>query len=308
MRRRPHCGERSDRVNDRFWADSGARRYPGAPRCVVHERRISRLDCALALDSGLEVRFCRSDVRMTGPRSDPLGAISQLRGEARMKTLLLMGALFLTYSSIGAAEDTARPVRVAFVISENFTMIDFAGPWEVFADTSRPGTSAKGGPAYELYTVAASSMPVHSEGEASLVPKFTFETTPRPDLIIIGAQSDRSPQVIAWLRQQYGDGVTIASICVGADQLARTGLLDGHQATTHHDYIEAFRKRFPGVQWLEGRRFVESAPRLYTAGGLTSGIDLALYLVSERYGRSSAIKTAQLMEYRSDGWKATVAP
>ena len=225
-----------------------------------------------------------------------------------MKTFLLLAMLCATVSSAGAGEDTRRPLRVAFVLSEHFAMIDFAGPWEVFADTTLPATSEPGRPAYELYTVAASPTPVHSEGGALLVPQFTFQNAPPPDLIIIGAQSDHSPMLMSWLERNYKDGVTLASICLGADQLATAGLLDGRQATTHHDHVERFRRRFPSVRWLAGRRFVEVGPKLYTAGGLTSGIDLALHLVSDQYGRSAAIKTAQMMEYSSDAWKASAAP
>jgi len=221
-------------------------------------------------------------------------------------TLFMLLAAFGT--SVGSAENPQRPLRVAFVLSERFAMIDFAGPWEVFADTTLPGASAPERPAYELYTVSASATPVHSEGGALLMPKFTFANAPRPDLIFIGAQTDRSPALVAWLREEYADGVTLASVCTGADQLATTGLLDGRKATTHHDYIAAFRKRFPHVEWLKGRRFVRNGPRLYTAGGLTSGVDLALYLVSEHFGRPAAISTAALMEYSSDAWRASAAP
>jgi transcriptional regulator GlxA family with amidase domain len=226
-----------------------------------------------------------------------------------MKTSVMILILLAAFgTTVDAAENPQRPLRVAFVLSERFAMIDFAGPWEVFSDTTLPGTSAPERPAYDLYTVSSSAMPVHSEGGALLVPKFTLTNAPRPDLIIIGAQTDRSPSLLAWLRQEYADGVTLASICTGADQLATAGLLDGRKATTHHDYIAPFRKRFPRVEWLEGRRFVQNGARLYTAGGLTSGVDLALYLVSEHFGRPAAIKTAGLMEYLSDAWRASTTP
>src|SRR5262249_23271372 len=127
--------------------------------------------------------------------------------------------------------------------------------------TTLPGTAAPGLPAYELYAVAASTTAVHSAGGAVLAPQFTFENAPHPDLIIIPAQYDISPGLLAWLRKQSAEGVTLASVCLGARQLAMTGLLDGRQATTHHDSVERYRKLFPKVQWIEGRRFVQNGPK-----------------------------------------------
>jgi transcriptional regulator GlxA family with amidase domain len=88
------------------------------------------------------------------------------------------------------------------------------------------------------------------------------------------------------------------SVCTGAFKLASAGLLNGKKATTHHEYLDAFAKKFPDVQLERGSRFVQSSDVIYTAGGLTSGIDLALYIVEKLYGRETADRTAAYMEYQ----------
>jgi transcriptional regulator GlxA family with amidase domain len=88
------------------------------------------------------------------------------------------------------------------------------------------------------------------------------------------------------------------SVCTGAFKLADAGLLDGKQATTHHDFWDGFATKFPKVQLQRGSRFVQSDETIYTAGGLTSGIDLALHVVEKLYGREAADRTAAYMEYR----------
>jgi transcriptional regulator GlxA family with amidase domain len=193
-------------------------------------------------------------------------------------------------------------IRVAFVISDSFDLIDFAGPWEVFSD-ARPGSMSydQDGP-YELYTVSTANGAVTSEG-LRVVPQYTLDNAPRPDLIVIGAQLDNSEPLQAWLRSQHASQVTIMSVCTGARKLALAGLLDGKQATTHHDFLGDFSKAFPKVQWQASRRYVRSEERIYTAGGLTSGIDLALHMVAARFGTEAAQKTADYLEYRGDGWK-----
>jgi YHS domain-containing protein len=92
------------------------------------------------------------------------------------------------------------------------------------------------------------------------------------------------------------------SVCTGAFVLASTGLLDGHPATTHHDFYRAFERRFPKVSVQRGKRFVEG-PKLATAGGLTSGMDLALRVVERYFGSQTAERTAYYMEYQSEGWR-----
>ena len=108
-----------------------------------------------------------------------------------------------------------------------------------------------------------------------------------------------SPELHAWLRRVAPRVDVLMSVCTGAFQLAAAGLLDGLPATTHHDFWDSFASRHPRVLLRRGDRFVESSPRLATAGGLTSGIDLALRVVERYFGRDAAKRTAAYMEYRS---------
>ena len=71
--------------------------------------------------------------------------------------------------------------------------------------------------------------------------------------------------------------------------------------TTHHDFLDKFAKAFPDVAVKRGVRFVEGE-KISTAGGLSSGIDLALRVVDRYFGRDVARSTAAYMEYESKGW------
>jgi len=91
------------------------------------------------------------------------------------------------------APPVGRNIEVAFVLSEGAVMIDFAGPWEVFQDAMpAAGTTASQMP-FELYTVAPSRAPLHTSGGnrkgMTVVPDFTFEDAPRPDVVVVGAQT-----------------------------------------------------------------------------------------------------------------------
>jgi transcriptional regulator GlxA family with amidase domain len=211
---------------------------------------------------------------------------------------VLAGALTLVTLAAHAAH--AAPAHVAFVVSEGFNLMDFAGPWEVFQDV--PAAAGSDHDAFLLYTVAASTQPVRTAGGATVIPGYRFADAPKPDIVVIGAQSDSSPALLAWLREQHAGGATIVSVCTGARKLALAGLLDGKHATSHHEYLATFAGQFPQVAWQSSRRYVKADAGIYTAGGLTSGIDLALHLVAERLGTKVAEATAAYMEYQGRGW------
>jgi transcriptional regulator GlxA family with amidase domain len=190
-------------------------------------------------------------------------------------------------------------IPVAFAISRGATMIDFAGPWEVFQDVMlRNSGGHRAG--FQLYTVSETTEPIRASGGMKIVPDYTFETAPVPKVIVIPAQAGSSA-LHAWLRKVVDATDVTMSVCTGAFQLGRAGLLSGKEATTHHDFFDQFAQAFPDVKLKRGLRFVENS-KISTAGGLTSGIDLALRVVERYFGRETAEQTAFYMEYQSKGW------
>ena len=189
-------------------------------------------------------------------------------------------------------------IPVAFLISDGAVVIDFCGPWEVFQDVMIPGSEEM---PFRLYTVAETKKPIHTSGGMQIVPDYTIQTAPPPKVIVIPAQSAPSPAVLEWIRKSSKTTDVTMSVCTGAFVLAKTGLLNGKSATTYHGAFERFAMQFPDVQVKRGARFVENG-NLATAGGLSSGIDLALRVVERYYGREVARKTAYNMEYQGEGW------
>jgi transcriptional regulator GlxA family with amidase domain len=135
-----------------------------------------------------------------------------------------------------------------------------------------------------------------------VVPDYTFEDAPPPRIVVVGAQSGKSPKMLGWIRSMTAQAEVVMSVCTGAYRLAQAGVLKGKKATTHHDFYDDFQKKFPDVSLQRGARFVESDPVIFTAGGLSSGIDLALHVVELYFGREVADKTAKYMEYEGKGW------
>jgi putative intracellular protease/amidase len=162
---------------------------------------------------------------------------------------------------------------------------------------------------FELYTVGPSTAPIHTSGShhpgMTVTPDYGFADAPMPDIVVIGAQSG-GPGLSEWLQKVHAQDHIIMSVCTGAFKVAKAGLFDGLPATTHHAFFEQFSSEFPKVKLVESVRYVQASPTLFSAGGLTSGVDLALHVVDEYYGEAVAQHTADYMEYQGSGWKTNV--
>jgi putative intracellular protease/amidase len=189
-------------------------------------------------------------------------------------------------------------IPVAFLISEGAVVIDFCGPWEVFHQVMVPGRRDH---PFRLYTVSESTAAIHTSSGMKIIPDYTLAKAPAPKVIVIPAQSEPSRAVLDWIRRSSKNTDVTMSVCTGAFILAKTGLLSGKSATTFHGAFNSFAIEFPDIQLKRGARFVENG-NLATAGGLSSGIDLALRVVERYFGREVAQKTAYNMEYQGQGW------
>ena len=199
-----------------------------------------------------------------------------------------------------------RPIGVAFAINPGMQVIDVAGPWEVFQDTY--GIPDAADAAFKLFTVSETRAPVRGSGGLTIVPDFTIDTAPPPDIVVVPhfdlprPATRETSGIHDWIKTAHAQAALTMSICTGAFQLAKTGLLDGIPMTTNQRAYDNFAKAFPEIDLHRGPRFVESG-RIATAGGLSAGIDLALRVVDRYFGTGTAQRTADTMEYVGSGWR-----
>ena len=231
----------------------------------------------------------------------PLAAVSRLAQSTTAATSAAAAA-----SGAEAVKSQPAPLQppatgsipVAFLISDGAVVIDFCGPWEVFETVRILGRRDA---AFQLYTVAETLRPVTASGGMKIVPDFSFQTAPAPRVIVIPAQNGAGEAALDWIRRATPSTDVTMSVCTGAFVLARTGLLSGKPATTHHNSYTDLALQFPDVQVRRGARFVETG-NLASSGGLSSGIDLALRVVERYFGRPVAAQTAAYLEYQGHGW------
>jgi transcriptional regulator GlxA family with amidase domain len=219
-----------------------------------------------------------------------------------MRSKLVRVGLVAVVAGVGSVGATAqagqepspRTRKVAIVVYDHMEILDFAGPGEVFQST---------GGAFDVYTVAESAEPILSQGFVRIVPDFTIDTAPRPDILVIpgGGTSgvQKSTRMMEWIGRSAREAELTLTVCTGAFILARTGLLDGLHATTWHGAIARLREAAPKVIVHENVRFVDNGKYLTTAG-VSAGIDGSLHVVSRLLGEDVARATARYMEY--DKW------
>lgn len=207
-------------------------------------------------------------------------------------------AIALSAEKSKLAPPRGGSIPVAILISAGLNVIDFSGPWGVFESVSVPGASEP----FRLFTVAESADVVISGSGLKLVPHYTFANVPEPRVVVIPAQRG-SDAMQNWLRKIAPVADVTMSVCTGAFHLAKAGLLSGKAATTHHEFLDKLQREFPDIAVKRGVRFVEGE-KISTAGGLTSGTDLALRVVERYFGRAIAQNTATYMEYQGKGWIA----
>ncbi len=201
---------------------------------------------------------------------------------------------------------------IGFVLFPKVTQLDFTGPLQVLSRL----------PDAKSHIVARSLDPVATDCPLALVPTVTFADCPALDLIcvpggfgVLDAMVD--PDLVGFVKRQSGGARYITSVCTGAFVLGTAGLLKGRQATTHWAYTDLLA--LVGATYKPGRMVRDG--NVFTAGGVTSGIDFALQIVAEIAGDQLAQAIQLGIEYdpappfdaghpdrASDTVKAIVAP
>lgn len=193
-------------------------------------------------------------------------------------------------------------MQIDVLLFEGFDELDVFGPFEVLSSAGEPSQFE-----VRLVTGAPCSSVTGAHG-ARVQPHGTL--APRPDLLLVpgggwidgsavGARAEaQRGDLPAAIASRHGAGSTVAAVCTGTMLAAAAGLVAGRPAVTHHGAIEDLRAA--GAQVIEGARVVDDGD-LISAGGVTSGIDLALWIVERELGSGAADATAGHIEYQRRG-------
>src|SRR5438552_17799831 len=129
--------------------------------------------------------------------------------------------------------------NVAILVFDDVEVLDFCGPFEVFSVVNRFTDPV----AFSVFTVAEKTGPILTRGGLSINPDYRLAHCPPLDLLLVpGGQGTRreihNQLLVEWIRQASAKAEFVLSVCTGALLLARAGLLDGLEATTHHGALD----------------------------------------------------------------------
>jgi transcriptional regulator GlxA family with amidase domain len=181
-------------------------------------------------------------------------------------------------------------MQVAILLYDGVTALDAIGPYEVLQS---PGLDI------DVRFVAREKGVKRTDfGRLGLMADYTLDETPRPDMLLVpgtaypqAVMGDQ--QVLEWIAQVHKTTKWTTSVCTGALGLGAAGVLRGLKATTHWLALDAL-KQFGAIPTKE--RVVRQG-KVFTAAGVSSGIDMALILVAEEFGVAAAQTTQLLIEY-----------
>lgn len=207
--------------------------------------------------------------------------------------------------SSGRSRFEIRRLQVAVMLFPDVEELDLTGPFEVFAALNETGAE----PGTQVFTVADTPSSVRARHGLRLVPDFTFERCPRPDVLVLpGGAGTRAllgrPSLLEWIRTRSHTAQATLSVCTGALLLAKAGLLDGLVVTTHADGLAELAALAPAARIDATQRFHDNAHptgpgRLVTSAGVAAGLDAALHVVSLLYDAATAARVARYLEYPS---------
>ena len=195
-------------------------------------------------------------------------------------------------------------MRIDIILFPGFDELDAVGPFEVLQNATQRGADFE----VRLVSPSGTGELVAAHG-LSIRATSGLKDEPRPEIVIVpgGGWNDGRPEgaraeaargeIPKHLAELHRHGATIAAVCTGAMIVAAAGLLRGRPAITHHSAIEDLRAA--GAEIIDER--VVDDGELITAGGVTSGIDLALWLVERFASREIAAEVARAMEYQRVG-------
>jgi transcriptional regulator GlxA family with amidase domain len=183
--------------------------------------------------------------------------------------------------------------RVVIVGFPGVQALDVVGPHDVFTGAS---LLTDGG--YDVVLASTDGQPITTaKGLAFVAVPLPDPNQPLDTVVLVGgggvhaAQSD--PELVGWIKAVAGNARRVVTVCTGAFLAAEAGLLDGCRATTHWAFAERLAREFPIVDVDPDPIFIRSSETVWTAAGITAGIDLALSLVEDDHGTEVAQTVAR---------------
>lgn len=185
-----------------------------------------------------------------------------------------------------------RERTLGTLLFPEFELLDVFGPLEMFGNL--PG-------AVRTLTVAEQSGAVTSAQGTRVIADYSLAQCPDLDLLLIpggmGTRRDvENSALCEWIAARSAGAEIVMTVCTGTALLARTGVLDGHRATTNKMMFPWVSEQGPSVVWVREARWVEDG-KFVTSSGVSAGTDMALAVIARLFGADVSERLAIVAEY-----------
>ena len=188
--------------------------------------------------------------------------------------------------------------QLGILIYDDVEVLDFAGPFEVFSVANQLADYK----VLEVHTFAASKEVIRAKNGLQVLPDKSLDQLNYLDYLVLpGGDGSKkviqNPSLMASLQYLVSQTEWTMSVCSGSRILGKSGFLDQKPYCTHHEVFDSMASLVPSGIPKPEHRYIQSDARIWTAAGISAGIDLALHLVELTFGKELAQATATYMEY-----------
>jgi transcriptional regulator GlxA family with amidase domain len=188
---------------------------------------------------------------------------------------------------------------IAMVGFEGIQMLDVTGPLEVFSRASRLLVECGRATVqpYRVVFAAWEAGPVETSSGLALVAQCALRDLGVTDTLLVSGGMGtnaalQDAELLQWIGEHLPRARRFGAVCTGGLLLARAGLLEGRRVTTHWAFLQSLAELAPSARVEQDAIFVRDG-RLWTSAGVTAGMDMALAMVEEDWGRKLALDVAQ---------------
>ena len=188
---------------------------------------------------------------------------------------------------------------VSIFLYNDVEVLDFAGPLDVFLLANEHGDRKL----FDVRTVAKTKDAVMAAYNGlSINPQYEISEVSETDILVIPGGNDISglladSEITQWIKNVGDSADQVLSVCSGSLLLAKSGLLEGLKATTHHSDMQELISLAPNTEIKDGVKFVDNG-KVVTSAGITTGIDMCLHVINKICGPDIAEKTTISLEYK----------
>lgn len=197
---------------------------------------------------------------------------------------------------------------IAILLFDHVEVLDFAGPFEVFSIAGQRNV----GEPFRVFTVAEKKS-IAAKNNLIVQPTYLLDECPSCDIFLVpgggGYHPDGKPfgtryemdnsTLLTWIKVRAEKAELVLSVCSGALILAKAGLLENKEATTHFMAVDLLKSIAPTTKVSPEKRWVDNGQVVLSAG-VSAGIDMALYIVEKLQGKAVSKEAAQYMQYASE--------